>query len=80
MTVTASLAALAMHFPHGRCARSGTLLLGDPLPDDRVAMVVGLTSVTLLKPMRCADAAAGSNPVFGTRCVSVKLADTRLRS
>ena len=31
-------------------------------------------------PTRCANAAAGTSPAFGTRFVSVKLTDTRLKS
>ena len=32
------------------------------------------------RPIRCANAAAGSSPAFGTRFVSLKLTETRLKS
>ena len=32
------------------------------------------------RPIRCASTAAGSSPAFGTRFVSVKLTETRLKS
>ena len=34
----------------------------------------------LARPIRCASTAAGSSPAFGTRFVSVKLTETRLKS
>ena len=38
------------------------------------------SSISSARPIRCASAAAGSSPAFGTRFVSVKLTDTRLKS
>jgi len=38
------------------------------------------SSISSLSPIRCANAAAGSSPAFGTRFASVKLTDTRLKS
>ena len=38
------------------------------------------SSMTSARPIRCASAAAGSSPAFGTRFFSVKLTETRLKS
>jgi hypothetical protein len=37
-------------------------------------------STTSASPIRCASAAAGRSPAFGTRFFSVKLTETRLKS